>query len=173
MRKKEQDILDKIIGDGSKGNRSVYDKRIRPSGKSEAEGEDGPVIVSINVFVRSISKISDLDMEFACQLTFRQEWTDSRLAFEEDAKIARVQSLTLTDQDRIWKPDAFFRNEKDGHPHNIIMPNVLLRIKPDGHILYSIRLSLLLSCPMDLTFYPLDTQRCSINVASCKLNHDF
>lgn len=106
--------------------------------------------------------------EFACQLTFRQEWMDSRLAFAALAKDSRVESLTLTDQDRIWKPDAFFRNEKDGHPHNIIMPNVLLRIKPNGHILYSIRLSLLLSCPMDLTFYPLDTQQCSIKVASCE-----
>ena len=76
--------------------------------------------------------------------------------------------LTLTDPEKIWKPDLFFSNEKEGHFHNIIMPNVLLRIHPDGSVLYSIRISLVLSCPMHLKFYPMDKQTCSIKMASCK-----
>ena len=48
------------------------------------------------------------------------------------------------------------------------MPNILLRIHPNGEILYSIRLSLTLACPMDLKYYPLDRQTCSIAMASCK-----
>lgn len=49
------------------------------------------------------------------------------------------------------------------------MPNILLRIYPNGDILYSIRLSLTLACPMDLKYYPLDRQTCSIAMASCML----
>lgn len=45
----------------------------------------------------------------------------------------------------LGKPDLFFSNEKEGHFHNIIMPNVLLRIYPDGKVLYSIRISLVSS----------------------------
>ena len=72
------------------------------------------------------------------------------------------------------------------------MPNVLLRIYPNGNVLFSIRISLgiitvkvyyylnksinktsffaipVLSCPMDLKYYPLDRQTCSIQMASCK-----
>ncbi len=48
------------------------------------------------------------------------------------------------------------------------MPNVLLRIYPNGNVLYSIRISLVLSCPMDLKYYPLDRQTCSIQMASCE-----
>lgn len=74
----------------------------------------------------------------------------------------------LTDLKRIWIPDLFFRNEKQGHFHNIIMPNVLLRIYPNGTVLLSLRISLVLFCPMDLHNFPLDKQVCTIEMASCK-----
>lgn len=63
-------------------------------------------------------------------------------------------------------PDLFFSNEKEGHFHNIIMPNVYIRIFPHGSVLYSIRISLTLSCPMNLKLYPLDRQICSLRMAS-------
>lgn len=85
----------------------------------------------------------------------------------------QIRFLTLTDPSKIWKPDLFFSNEKEGHFHDIIMPNVLLRIYPNGEVLYSIRLSLVLACPMDLKYYPLDKQTCSIRMASCEFNLTF
>ena len=39
-------------------------------------------------------------------------------------------------------PDTFFRNEKQGRFHNIIQPNLYVRVYPDGNVLYSIRVSL-------------------------------
>ena len=36
-------------------------------------------------------------------------------------------------------PDTFFRNEKEGKFHNIIQPNLYVRIFPNGDVLYSIR----------------------------------
>lgn len=80
----------------------------------------------------------------------------------------RIKYLTLTDANRVWMPDLFFSNEKEGHFHNIIMPNVYIRIFPYGSVLYSIRISLTLSCPMNLKLYPLDRQVCSLRMASCK-----
>lgn len=80
----------------------------------------------------------------------------------------QIRYLTLTDPNKIWKPDLFFSNEKEGHFHNIIMANVLLRIHPNGDVLYSIRISLTLACPMDLKYYPLDLQTCFIKMGSCK-----
>lgn len=99
-------------------------------------------------------------------MTFREQWVDSRLKY--DNMDGAIHYLTLTDPDKIWKPDLFFRNEKEGHFHEIIMPNVLLRIHPNGEVLYSIRISLVLSCPMDLKYYPLDRQSCEISMASCE-----
>lgn len=70
-------------------------------------------------------------------------------------------------------PDLFFSNEKEGHFHNIIMPNVYIRIFPYGSVLYSIRVSLTLACPMNLKLYPLDRQICSLRMASCEYNCSF
>ncbi|KAJ6225911.1 hypothetical protein RDWZM_004456 [Blomia tropicalis] len=103
-------------------------------------------------------------IEYACQITFRQNWNDNRLQF--DNRSGLIQYLVLTDPEKIWKPDLFFQNEKKGHFHMIIMPNVLLRIYPNGNVLYSIRLSLTLACPMDLKYYPLDRQTCQLRMAS-------
>ncbi|XP_060828317.1 glutamate-gated chloride channel isoform X4 [Bombus pascuorum] len=155
FREKEKEVLDDILGPGR------YDARIRPSGEN---GTDGPAIVRVNLFVRSIATISDIKMEYSVQLTFREQWLDERLRFG-DFK-GRLKYLTLTDASRVWMPDLFFSNEKEGHFHNIIMPNVYIRIFPNGSVLYSIRISLTLSCPMNLKLYPLDRQVCSLRMAS-------
>ncbi|XP_053206184.1 glutamate-gated chloride channel-like [Panonychus citri] len=158
FRQAEKKILDKIIGKG------VYDPRIRPSGANATFDGDEPCIVKVNIFIRSISRIDDVTMEYATQITFREEWRDSRLVFDDMG--GRIRFLVLTDPEKLWKPDLFFSNEKYGHFHDIIMPNVLLRIFPNGDILYSIRISLNLFCPMDLKYFPLDIQNCSIRMAS-------
>ncbi|XP_013147366.1 glutamate-gated chloride channel isoform X7 [Papilio machaon] len=155
FREKEKQILDQILGPGR------YDARIRPSG---INGTDGPAVVNINLFVRSITTISDIKMEYSVQLTFREQWLDERLKFNNLG--GRLKYLTLTEANRVWMPDLFFSNEKEGHFHNIIMPNVYIRIFPNGNVLYSIRISLTLSCPMNLKLYPLDKQTCSLRMAS-------
>ena len=47
----------------------------------------------------------------------------------------------MTDSTKVWMPDSFFRNEKNGKFHNIIQPNLYVRIYPNGDVLYSIRVS--------------------------------
>nr|XP_023018980.1 glutamate-gated chloride channel isoform X2 [Leptinotarsa decemlineata] len=155
FREKEKEVLDQILGPGR------YDARIRPSG---VNGTDGPAIVQVNLFVRSIATISDIKMEYSVQLTFREQWLDERLKFNDFG--GKLKYLTLTEANRVWMPDLFFSNEKEGHFHNIIMPNVYIRIFPYGSVLYSIRISLTLSCPMNLKLYPLDQQICSLRMAS-------
>lgn len=58
------------------------------------------------------------------------------------------------------------QNEKQAHKHDIDKPNVLIRIHRDGRILYSVRISMVLSCPMHLQYYPMDVQTCLIDLAS-------
>jgi hypothetical protein len=68
----------------------------------------------------------------------RQRWTDSRLKYDN---IPGVISLQLDNKliPKVWVPDLFILNEKQAIVHNVVVPNKLLHIKPDGSILYSIR----------------------------------
>ena len=40
---------------------------------------------------------------------------------------------------QVWMPDTFFRNEKEAKFHDIIQPNLYVRVFPNGDVLYSIR----------------------------------
>uniref|UniRef100_A0A3P9MUW2 Glycine receptor, alpha 4b n=1 Tax=Poecilia reticulata TaxID=8081 RepID=A0A3P9MUW2_POERE len=68
--------------------------------------------------------------------------------------------------DSIWKPDLFFANEKGANFHEVTTDNKLLRIFQNGNVLYSIRLTLTLSCPMDLKNFPMDSQTCIMQLES-------
>jgi len=154
-RQKEKQILDRIL------DQEVYDSRMRPTGINST---DGATTVNVNLYVRSFEKIDDVKMEYSIQITFRQQWNDNRLAFNDLQ--GRLKYLTMTDSKKVWMPDTFFRNEKHGQFHNIIQPNLYIRVFPNGDVLYSIRVSLTLSCPMTLELFPLDRQICHLRVAS-------
>ena len=50
------------------------------------------------------------------------------------------------------------------------MPSLYSRLNPAGTVLYSVRLSLTLSCVMDLRKFPLDSQVCTMMIESCKFS---
>ncbi|GBL96717.1 Glutamate-gated chloride channel [Araneus ventricosus] len=135
-----------------------YDPTIRPTGKNGT----GPVVVTINTYIRSLSNIDDVKMVYDAQITFRQSWVDDRLKYDQRG----INYVSLSYPEKLWIPDLFFSNEDTGHFHNMITPNNLIRIYPDGTILYSTRISLRLFCPMDLRNYPMDKQTCKLICAS-------
>uniref|UniRef100_A0A915KXB1 Glutamate-gated chloride channel n=1 Tax=Romanomermis culicivorax TaxID=13658 RepID=A0A915KXB1_ROMCU len=164
----EQDVISRIL--------HSYNWRVRPSGLNTSNKDTGgPVIVTVNIYLRSVSKIDDVNMEYSTQFTFREEWWDTRLAYKKlstDERTSLPPFVILAHGQLIWMPDTFFQNEKEARKHDIDKPNVLLRIYPDGKILYSVRLSMVLSCPMGLEYYPLDNQTCLIELANAYTTED-
>ncbi|XP_063844113.1 glycine receptor subunit alpha-3-like isoform X6 [Scylla paramamosain] len=69
-------------------------------------------------------------------------------------------------QAKIWKPDTYFNNVKDASVHKVTMPNILLRIDKNGDILYSMRVTLRLTCSMEFADYPFDEQVCGSVISS-------
>ena len=46
--------------------------------------------------------------------------------------------------------------------------NKMVRLQGDGVITYGMRFTTTLACMMDLHYYPLDTQNCTVEIESCK-----
>ncbi|CAH1777321.1 unnamed protein product [Owenia fusiformis] len=139
-------------------NRSLVDQRIRPNHNGP------PVIVKCQVFISSFGSISEVNMDYSLDFFLRQEWNDPRLQYEGGKQ--RYITLTSESIKNIWTPPLYFPNEKKGELHTMIIPNKLIRVTPNGTVTYSIRLTLVLSCPMLLTDFPLDTQECALNIES-------
>uniref|UniRef100_A0A4W3GST6 Glycine receptor, alpha 1 n=1 Tax=Callorhinchus milii TaxID=7868 RepID=A0A4W3GST6_CALMI len=147
------DFLDKLMG-----RTSGYDARIRPNFKGP------PVNVTCNIFINSFGSIAETTMDYRVNIFLRQQWNDPRLAYSEfpDNSLDLDPSML----DSIWKPDLFFANEKGAHFHEITTDNKLLRIFKNGNVLYSIRITLVLACPMDLKNFPMDVQTCIMQLES-------
>ncbi|KAK3715500.1 hypothetical protein QZH41_011449, partial [Actinostola sp. cb2023] len=133
-----------------------YDKRLRPN-----YGE-GPVTIIVGFWVLSIDSINVVDMDYTLDIFLRQEWRDERMIHELNTTLF----LSNTVMDRIWMPDSYFVNAKHGSFHKVTKDNMMVMIAPGGIVQYNARVTIRLSCPMDLRAFPMDTQSCPLIIES-------
>ncbi|KAJ7398221.1 hypothetical protein BTVI_127081 [Pitangus sulphuratus] len=96
----------------------------------------GPAIpVGVDVQVESLDSISEVDMDFTMTLYLRHYWKDERLSFPS----TNNKSMTFDGRlvKKIWVPDVFFVHSKRSFIHDTTTDNIMLRVFPDGHVLYS------------------------------------
>uniref|UniRef100_A0A671Y5F3 Gamma-aminobutyric acid receptor subunit alpha-2 n=1 Tax=Sparus aurata TaxID=8175 RepID=A0A671Y5F3_SPAAU len=104
-----------------------------------------------------------MGLEYTIDVFFRQSWKDERLKFHGPMNILPLNNLMAS---KIWTPDTFFHNGKKSVAHNMTMPNKLLRIKDDGTLLYTMRLTVHAECPMHLEDFPMDFHSCPLKFGS-------
>jgi len=136
-----------------------YDKRIRPNYGGK------PVTVGVTLFILSMNEFSEANMDFTFHMYFRQFWRDPRLAFKKKGSLDKL--VVGSDfMKNIWVPDTFFVNEKEVHYHQATTDNQFLRIMHTGEILKSVRLTVKATCPLDLQYFPMDSQMCTLEIES-------
>ncbi|XP_014718605.1 gamma-aminobutyric acid receptor subunit delta isoform X4 [Equus asinus] len=112
-----------------------------------------PVNVALAIEVASIDHISEVNMS----------WRDSRLSYNHTNETLGLDSRFV---DKLWLPDTFIVNAKSAWFHDVTVENKLIRLQPDGVILYSIRITSTVACDMDLAKYPMDEQECMLHLES-------
>ncbi|XP_059897572.1 gamma-aminobutyric acid receptor subunit rho-2-like [Gadus macrocephalus] len=125
----------------------------------------GPAVpVGVDVQVESLDSISEVDMDFTMTLYLRHYWKDERLAFPSSTN----KSMTFDGRlvKKIWVPDVFFVHSKRSFIHDTTTDNIMLRVFPDGHVLYSLRVTVTAACNMDFSRFPLDSQTCTLELES-------
>ncbi|XP_023216037.1 gamma-aminobutyric acid receptor alpha-like [Centruroides sculpturatus] len=134
-----------------------YDYHLRPNFGGP------PTKILIDIEVRSMGPVSEIDMSYSMDCYFRQSWVDKRLAFKGTMS---TLALSISMLERIWKPDTYFYNGKHSYLHMITTPNKFVRLHQDGRVLYSSRLTIRASCPMNLENFPMDKQKCPLEFGS-------
>eukprot|EP00069_Balaena_mysticetus_P004786 bmy_17633T0 len=134
-------------------------------------GFGGPAIpVGVDVQVESLDSISEVDMDFTMTLYLRHYWKDERLSFPSTKNLSMTFDGRLVK--KIWVPDMFFVHSKRSFIHDTTTDNVMLRVQPDGKVLYSLRVTVTAMCNMDFSRFPLDTQTCSLEIESYAYTED-
>uniref|UniRef100_A0A671YWK7 Gamma-aminobutyric acid type A receptor subunit beta3 n=1 Tax=Sparus aurata TaxID=8175 RepID=A0A671YWK7_SPAAU len=103
------------------------------------------------------------DQDYTLTMYFQQYWRDKRLAY-----IGIPLNLTLDNRvaDQLWVPDTYFLNDKKSFVHGVTVKNRMIRLHPDGTVLYGLRITTTAACMMDLRRYPLDEQNCTLEIES-------
>ncbi|KAL7853543.1 hypothetical protein AOLI_G00203870 [Acnodon oligacanthus] len=140
-------------------------KSIEQSFQYTIRGSDAgpPVIVGMSINIASIDSISEVNMDYTITMYFQQSWRDKRLAYVE-----MPLNLTLDNRvaDQLWLPDTYFLNDKKSFLHGVTVKNRMIRLHPDGTVLYGLRITTTAACMMDLRRYPLDEQNCTLEIES-------
>ncbi|XP_034079352.1 LOW QUALITY PROTEIN: gamma-aminobutyric acid receptor subunit beta-3-like [Gymnodraco acuticeps] len=134
-----------------------YDIRLRPDFGGK------PVAVGMSIDVASIDMVSEVNMDYTLTMYFQQYWRDKRLAY-----LGIPLNLTLDNRvaDQLWVPDTYFLNDKKSFVHGVTVKNRMIRLHPDGTVLYGLRITTTAACMMDLRRYPLDEQNCTLEIES-------
>ncbi|GAB0097058.1 Gamma-aminobutyric acid receptor subunit beta-like [Sergentomyia squamirostris] len=145
-----------------------YDIRLRPNFGGE------PLFVGMDLTIASFDSISEVNMDYTITMYLNQYWRDERLAFNAFAPYDSYSGSGLTDAltlsgdfaEKIWVPDTFFANDKNSFLHDVTERNKLVRLSGEGAVTYGMRFTTTLACMMDLHYYPLDSQNCTVEIES-------
>lgn len=74
--------------------------------------------------------------DYTLTMYFQQYWRDKRLAY-----LGIPLNLTLDNRvaDSLWVPDTYFLNDKKSFVHGVTVKNRMIRLHPDGTVLYGLR----------------------------------
>ncbi|XP_061915561.1 gamma-aminobutyric acid receptor subunit gamma-3-like isoform X2 [Entelurus aequoreus] len=135
-----------------------YDRTLRPDIGVK------PTVVDVGIYVNSIGPVSSMDMEYQIDIIFAQTWVDTRLRY--NSSNMRILTLNSNMVGLIWLPDTIFRNSKTADSHWITTPNQLLRIRNNGKILYTLRMTINAECQLQLHNFPMDEHSCPLVFSS-------
>ncbi|NXW06867.1 GBRP protein, partial [Fregetta grallaria] len=107
-----------------------------------------------------------LFQDYTATIFLRQRWTDERLCFDGNKSLSLDGRLV----EMLWVPDTFIVDSKKSFLHDITVENRLIRIYPNGTVLYALRITTTVACSMDLTKYPMDKQMCTLQLESWGYN---
>ncbi|KAL0596280.1 LINE-1 retrotransposable element ORF1 protein [Plecturocebus cupreus] len=74
--------------------------------------------------------------DYTLTMYFQQSWKDKRLSYS-----GIPLNLTLDNRvaDQLWVPDTYFLNDKKSFVHGVTVKNRMIRLHPDGTVLYGLR----------------------------------
>ncbi|MGH0150987.1 UNVERIFIED_CONTAM: hypothetical protein FKN15_025315 [Acipenser sinensis] len=73
--------------------------------------------------------------DYTLTMYFQQSWRDKRLSYS-----GIPLNLTLDSRvaDQLWVPDTYFLNDKKSFVHGVTVKNRMIRLHPDGTVLYGL-----------------------------------
>ena len=122
-----------------------------------------PVVVKAGFMLYDVNEIEESTETFEFEGALLLSWHDPREAFDpaEEGVAERVYKggYQLQEVFTGWRPQPFLANESGAYERQ----GVVLRIEPDGTAWYVEEIDAVAESPMELRFFPFDTQTLQIH----------
>lgn len=135
-------------------------QRQAPSGYDRDELPEDDVQVDVGLHIRNIEYVSTVDRKYKTQLLVRMSWLDERLVHSSEEEHVSFPT------DQVWTPDVYFSNDLQTSLQNSLKDDHTVQVNRAGIVHLTQRVSVELSCPMDLHNFPFDIQRCPLILSS-------
>lgn len=133
-----------------------YNKYVRPT-----KYFNNTLNVYIGIGVQNIESFDQIQETIQLNVWLRKYWTNSLLNW--DSSLSNISQITLTKKD-VWTPDIELINAAT--LPDIYTLNGGMYLYPNGDMIWSIPAVYKFSCPLNLKFFPFDTQICSMQFSS-------
>jgi len=141
-------------------NPLIYNKYVIPKPKESS------LDVLVQLHIISLGPVNDNTNSFEISFYYRQLWNDERLKYNTSYG---TLELSTRPENFIWTPDIVLSNAKEV---TSVYPTSFTSFQPNGDIFFSQRLKASLSCMLDFSVYPFDTQVCSVRQESYAYSQD-
>nr|NP_001190978.1 nicotinic acetylcholine receptor subunit precursor [Ciona intestinalis]BAJ65313.1 nicotinic acetylcholine receptor subunit [Ciona intestinalis] len=134
-----------------------YNIWIRPVAQSNQS-----VLIKFELFVSQLVKVDEINQIMMTNLWLKQEWNDNKLRWKPN-DYGGVEYLRIPSEN-IWKPDIVLYNTAVGKFQ--VDQNTKALLKYNGDISWMPPAIFKSSCSIDVTYFPFDTQNCTMKFGS-------
>ncbi|KAI1278703.1 Glycine receptor subunit beta [Halotydeus destructor] len=136
-----------------------YNKLLPPS-------VNGSVVnVNVSLDIARVLDVNMVDQTFKINCHLKQSWREPRIKFPD--QLGR-DIVFLGDEwyKNLWRPSTYFFNAIDGSDLDLSTLPMLVELERDGTVVMMARITVTLTCDMNMVLYPHDAQSCFIQIQS-------
>uniref|UniRef100_A0A0N4ZEX3 DRB sensitivity-inducing factor large subunit n=1 Tax=Parastrongyloides trichosuri TaxID=131310 RepID=A0A0N4ZEX3_PARTI len=135
-----------------------YESDVRPSIK-----HDMPINVTFSFALRQIIDVDEKNQIITTNAWINQKWNDYKVVWDP-RKYDNITQIHIA-FDKLWKPDIVLYNNADsGYTKSILSTDLIVNYQ--GNVTWISAGILKSSCPLDVRYYPFDSQSCYLKFAS-------
>ncbi|KAK7475152.1 hypothetical protein BaRGS_00033553 [Batillaria attramentaria] len=122
-----------------------------------------PLSVAFSLRLNQIVSLDERQQVLTTNVFIDQTWIDPALAWDP-TNFSDVRALRIP-ADHVWLPDTFVYNNADGGTSGF-MQGTYVQIQSNGRVLWPVPLRLRSSCSVRITYFPFDSQVCTLRFGS-------
>ncbi|KAL4222160.1 extracellular ligand-gated ion channel [Mactra antiquata] len=142
----------------------TYSKKLRP-----IDNQSETIDVHMKMYLLNINNFDELTGELGLCVAFNISWKDEKLTWKSKSK-NNTKSLLFEPGD-IWHPNIFIR-ESYSRTQTVTNISAWIRVFEDGSVFWTLGAVISVTCSVDVTYFPFDTQTCTMTFTTMDFNVD-